>query len=186
MSFAKKKINSSTKGALKAHIESRIQAGYKKKAIFDDLCLNYDEHEKLASMIAQVPYPDDRKKYGLVSFGLALASLTCGLVRLAQLANGTFSMEQVPYMKVLSTALYFWFAKDVLLFRGYAYRILGILAAASIFEINQSPLALALEISIVALAFFLAGRLFPYYGLLRAKRKEDGSYKFGSESVREY
>jgi hypothetical protein len=137
-------------------------------------------------LIASTPDPQKKLKFRLLNnvlLGLLIATIiTKILVGVALLSKVSLFMVPIAFLLPIITIL---FAYEVANFKGYIYKILGILAMAGILKmltyIETSNITLVLidvcvSLIIAGLAFYIGNKVFPNYGLFGPKKAPDGKF----------
>ena len=183
--MTKKSLNK--KEALKT-IQDSIRANTPRQEILDALSEQYFDKNSIAALIASTIDPQTKAKYkGLNNLLLGLLALTI----LAKILVGIVLLSSVSPLLIpmafFLPVLTIWFALEVSKFKGYIYKILGLLAIGSIFmSINTIEASgiygiidWVIVIAICVLSFYLGNKLFPNYGLLGPKKDSAGNILLG-------
>jgi hypothetical protein len=165
-------------------IQEKIAKGVSREQILNELCEQYYDKSSIAKLIASTPDPMKKEQYNKFNFALLamllmtiLAKIWVGITVLS-----TVSLFLIP-LAFAFPLLYILFAFEVANFRGYIYRILGLIAIAGIFKIlsdlNDSNIVfvlidIVLSLIIAAIAFYIGHKVFPNYGLLGPRKYSNG------------
>ena len=175
-------------------IEQKLNTGIGKQEIFEELSQNYSYEYTVAQLVAMTPPHSLKQRYKRLNQILIALLLFAALVKVLVALPILSRLPAVAFpLLILVPALNVWFAMEIAKFKGYIYRPAGLLALAALFkailpEDGIASYGLAgwviyglnclLILAIAVLAFYLAKRLFPNYGLLGPKRDPKGNYLF--------
>jgi len=168
------------KEALKI-ISQKLEKGQSKQEIFKELIPKVKYKTDLIKWMAMVPDHEDKVKYR--NLNLVLFFLLC-FVAISKVVFLLLVLSQVSLLALpfafLVPIITIWFALSVWNFRGNMYRPLGLIAIADILRsfsstnqfLTYTPSLVAMNmiffwipvILIIVIAFFIAFKVFPYYG----------------------
>jgi hypothetical protein len=164
-------------------IKSELDQGVSRLTILNALCEIYYDKKSIAKLIASTPDPLKRTKYQTLNnilLGLLVITIiTKILIGMAVLSTVSLYLIPAAFLLPIISIL---FAFEVAKFRGYIYKILGILAIAGILKmlsnIGKSDIILlsidvCVSLIIACLAFFIGAKVFPNYGLFGPKKGSD-------------
>jgi hypothetical protein len=167
-------------------IQSQLEKGISRQEILNELGEIYFDKKSIARLIASIPDTQRKLKFRALNnvlLGLLIATIiTKILVGIAILSNVSLFMIPIAFLLPIITIL---FAYEVANFKGYIYRILGILAIAGILkmlsDMESSNITLVLidvfvSLIIAGLAFYIGNKVFPNYGLFGPKKALDGQF----------
>ena len=165
-------------------IKSELDKGVPRLTILNALSEVYYDKKTIARLIASTPDPLKKSKYqplNNILLGLLVITIIIKiLIGMAVLSTVSLYLIPAAFLFPLISIL---FAFEVAKFRGYIYKILGILAIAGILKmlsnIGESDMVLLLidvsvSLIIACLAFFIGAKVFPNYGFLGPKKGSDG------------
>ena len=183
--MTKKSLNK--KEAIKT-IQDRIQANTPRQEILNELSELYYDKNTIAALIASIIDPKSKEKYRTLNnllLGLLVSTIIAKIL-IGIVLFSSLSPLLIPIAFVLPI-LTIWFALEVSKFRGYIYKILGILASGGILKsigyIKETGifgiLDVVLVIAICVLSFYLGNKMFPNYGLFGPKKDKEGNILLG-------
>lgn len=170
---------------IQRRIENQLHQGKSRQEILEDLSKEYFDPSTLARFVATTADQATKVRYkalntillGLLGITI-LGKLTLGASLMSQSGGTAFPLVMLlPLINI-------WLAVEVSKYRGYIYKILGLITIASLLQTIDKYggegvwlLAdLGIGIAIAGLAFYLGNKMFPNYGLFGPKKDKNGDF----------